>query len=144
MKFYVSRSFTTRNPQTGKIISGVAGQKISQSTFDKLSSSLIKRCGIIPARNAPRNGDFTPAECDFLVTQYVQGVTPVDIVGNFYQQFPGHKVNGGVECQLRIIAGVDNTTIAHIISRTVAILSSTSLGKYSVVVSPTTATRSSR
>ena len=110
MKFYVSKSFSTRNPNTGRVISATAGSKISQSTFDKLSRSLIDRCGIIPARNAPRNGDFTPAECDYLITQYVQGYDTETIISNFYDKFEGHKLNGGVECQLRIIAGQDNTS----------------------------------
>ena len=110
MKFYVSKSFTTRNPHTGRTINATAGSKISQTVYDKLSQSLIERCGIIPARNAPRNGEFTPTECDFLVTQYVRGFDTETIVSNFYDKFQGHKLNDGVECQLRIIAGQDNTT----------------------------------
>jgi hypothetical protein len=110
MKFYVSKSFSTRNPQTGKTVSVLAGSKISQTQYNKLSKNIIQRCGIIPARNAPRSDNFDRVEFDYLVTQYINGVDNDSIITGFYQQFPNHPVNGGVECQLRIIAGQDNTT----------------------------------
>ena len=106
MRFYVTQSFRSYLPN-GRAIVGNAGEKISKATYDKLSARLQSLC--IPARNAPRNGDFSSAECDFLVSNHVAGMNHNEIIPLFYENFPNHKVNGGVECQLRIIAGQDNT-----------------------------------
>ena len=106
MRFYVVQSFRSYLPN-GRAIVGNAGDKISQAVYDKLSARLQGCC--IPARNAPRNGDFSREECDFLVSNHVAGLQPSEIIPMFYEAFPNHKMNGGVECQLRIIAGQDNT-----------------------------------
>jgi len=109
MRYYVSKTFSTRDPQTGKTLSATAGQKISQTVYNRLSKNIIQRCGIIPARNAPRAGDLSYDQAVFLVTQYIDGQHKDNIISQFHDNFD-RPVNGGLECQLRIIAGCDNTT----------------------------------
>ncbi len=107
MKYYVTRSISL-NPVKGRPIQAQVGSKISEATYNRLRKTLQSFC--IPARTAPRNGDFVLLETDFLVRNWVDGKSTDMIISEFYDTFPGHKVNGGVECQLRIIAGQDNTT----------------------------------
>ena len=107
MKFYVQRSFNY-NPIKGRPITAKVGDKVSETVYNRLSTRLQGLC--IPARQAPRNGDFISQETDLIVRLYVDGVATDDIVSEFYREFPNHVVNGGVECQLRIVAGQDNTT----------------------------------
>ena len=109
MKFYVTRSVSTRNPNTGRTISINKGDRVSETVYNKVSKSLQEKC-FIPCRNLPRSTDMTPQQCNFLVTQYVNGVSQQDIINEFYKGFPEREGNGGVECQLRIISGQDNTT----------------------------------
>ena len=107
MKFFVTRSCSTQSGRSR--ISVAAGQQVTQSRYNMFSTRLQQEC-FIPARNAPRNGDFTQQECDFLVTQYITDMNQETIIQSFYQTFPNHRMNGGVECQLRILVGQDNTT----------------------------------
>ncbi len=107
MKFYVTRSCSTQSGR--KRINATVGEQVTQSRYNMFSPRLQQEC-FIPARNAPRNGDFTQQECDFLVTHYLTDIDQADLIQSFYQTFPNHRMNGGVECQLRIIAGQDNTT----------------------------------
>ncbi len=106
MKYYVTHSFTSHPPR-GRSITAKVGDRITQNAYNRLSSNIRERC-LIPARNAPKNGDFTAEECNYLVSQYCADVSSDDIIKGFYELFPEHKVNAGVECQLRIIAGQDS------------------------------------
>ena len=106
MKYYVTHNFAS-HPSKGRSIVGKVGDKITQTAYNRLSSTIQQRC-LIPARNAPKNGDFTADECNYLVSQYCANVSLDDIIREFYELFPTHKLNDGVECQLRIIAGQDN------------------------------------
>jgi len=106
MKYYVTHNFTS-HPLRGRSITAKVGDRITQNAYNRLSSNIRERC-LIPARNAPKNCDFTDAECNYLVSQYCADVSQEDIIREFYELFPTHQLNGGVECQLRIIAGQDN------------------------------------
>ena len=106
-RYFVSKSFSTRNPQTGAVISARAGETITKTKFDKLSSNIIDRCGVISLRNRPRNGEFTKDEFTFLVNSYLSEKSFDEIVTEFYQVFADHVVNDGVLCQLFIIRGLD-------------------------------------
>lgn len=113
-KFYAQRSFTY-NPPKGRSISVKKGDTVTQSTYNRLSKNLQDKC-LIPARNAPKNDNFTYDECEFLVKEYCKvsnwhKSAQDEIIDKFYQEFPSHELNSGVECQLRIIVGYDNYNI---------------------------------
>ena len=109
MRYFTPRAFSTRDPRTGRTATAPAGGVITQSVYSKLSRNLIERCGIIPLRNRPRNGEFTRDEFMFLVKGYLSGQSREDVVAGFYQSFPNHVVNDGPLCQLFIIRGMDTT-----------------------------------
>ena len=109
MRYFTPRAFSTRNPHTGKVASAIAGGVITETVYRNLSDNIIQRCGIIPLRNRPRNGEFTEAEFQFLVDGYLNNLSYDNITALFYQQFPNHVINDGPLCQLFIIRGLDNT-----------------------------------
>ena len=57
MKYYVTHNFTSHPPRARSITAKV-GDRITQTAYNRLSSNIRERC-LIPARNAPKNGDFT-------------------------------------------------------------------------------------
>ena len=105
MRYYSLNTVTTHTPRGSVTVR--AGSLCTQATYDKFSKTMQQRC-FIPAKNAPRAKNFTEQEFQFLVDTYLTGASDKSIVQSFYEVFTNHPKNGGVECQLRIIAGCDN------------------------------------
>ena len=105
MRYFATRTATTHLPN-GKSVRVLVGSTCSQATYNKYSKRIQETC-FIPARNAPRSDKFSTEKFSFLVSAYLSGETDKVIVEQFYENFPSHQVNGGVACQLRIIAGYD-------------------------------------
>tara|TARA_R100000479_G_C6233512_1_gene146088 strand:- start:79 stop:471 length:393 start_codon:yes stop_codon:yes gene_type:complete len=82
------------------------GTRLTNTEYNKLNKIKQAKCSPI---TETRQATYSQSEADYLVELYLNVAGLNNQVAAFLAKYP-QRVEKGVECQLRIIAGQDNTT----------------------------------
>ena len=104
MKVTAIQTRSRRDPKTGRTISIFKGQQYN--TTSKLYKTFGHQCF---DHSMNRNPDLSYDQAQYLAQMYVDGMTQNDIITSFCDKYSAFNPNG-IECQLRIIAGLDSQT----------------------------------
>jgi len=103
MKYQIQQSFYNFKKNGDAVLQPV-GKYLSTKEFAALTSAKKAKC--VPVG---KNPNLTIDQAYELVTAYCEGISADEIVSEFLFTHPEFSAAQGVHCQLRIIAGRDNT-----------------------------------